>query len=159
MRNESMPFAVPRERDDWLADPAQPSARYRYLVEVEGRSPKSEEAGAARRRIPMHGWAAEILDQQDPRGFWKTRESLYRPKYVATNWRLLALAELGLTVRHPKVRRAVDLMLEDYGKSDGPFCRAGGEPHFCFVGNTARMLISFGLAEDGRSEEHTSELQ
>jgi len=151
MRNESMPFAVPRrERGAWLADPAQPAARYRYLVEVEGRSPESAEARAERRQIPTRGWAAEILDEQDPRGFWKTRESLYRPKYVATNWRLLALADLGLTVRHPKVRRAVDLMLEDYGGSDGPFCRTGGEPHFCFVGNTARMMISFGLEEDRR---------
>ncbi len=146
-----MPFAVPRrERGAWLADPAQPAARYRYLVEVEGRSPESAEARAERRQIPTRGWAAEILDEQDPRGFWKTRESLYRPKYVATNWRLLALADLGLTVRHPKVRRAVDLMLEDYGGSDGPFCRTGGEPHFCFVGNTARMMISFGLEEDRR---------
>src|SRR6266699_1046212 len=116
MRNASMPFAgPPRERDAWLADPAQPAARYRYLVEVEGRSPESAEARAARRQIPTRGWAAEILDEQDPRGFWKTRESLYRPKYIATNWRLLALADLGLTVRHPKVRRAVDLMLEDGG--------------------------------------------
>src|SRR6266581_6819886 len=151
MRNESMPSAVPRrERGAWLADPAQPAARYRYLVEVEGRSPESAEARAERRQIPTRGWAAEILDEQDPRGFWKTRESLYRPKYVATNWRLLALADLGLTVRHPKVRRAVDLMLEDCGGSDGPFCRTGGEPHFCFVGNTARMMISFGLEEDRR---------
>ncbi|HEX9340057.1 MAG TPA: hypothetical protein VF992_02650 [Thermoplasmata archaeon] len=146
-----MPFAVPRrERDAWLADSAQPAAWYRYLVEVEGRSPESAQARVARRQIPTRGWAAEILAEQDPRGFWKTRESLYRPKYVATNWRLLALAELGLTARHPKVRRAVDLMLQDYGGSEGPFCRLGGEPHFCFVGNTARMMILFGLTEDRR---------
>src|SRR2546428_9286728 len=41
-------------------------------------------------------------------------------------------------------------MLEYYGGSDGSFGRRGGEPHFCFVGNTARMMILFGLADDRR---------
>lgn len=146
-----LPEAVSRpDRNTWLADPAQPAARYRYLVEMEGVSPESDEARIALAQIPRHGWAADILRKQDPRGFWVSRKTLYRPKYVATNWRLLALAELGLTVRHPKVRRAVNLMLEDFGGSDGPFHRRGGEPHFCFVGNTARMMILFGLGEDQR---------
>ncbi len=143
--------AVPRrDRSAWLADPAQPAARYRYLVEVEGVPPESEPARTALRQIPRRGWAADILRKQDPRGFWVHRKTLYRPKYVATNWRLLVLADLGLTVRTPGVRRGVDLMLEDYGGSDGPFSRRGGEPHFCFVGNTARMMILFGLGDDRR---------
>src|SRR5439155_1298544 len=128
----------------------QPAARYRCLVEVEGASPESDEARVALAQIPRHGWAANILRRQDARGFWVHRKTLYRPKYVATNWRLLALADLGLTVHHPRVRRGVQLMLEDYGGSDGPFTRRGGEPHFCFVGNTARMMILFGLGDDRR---------
>jgi len=136
----------------WLGDPAQPAARYRYLVEVEGVRPDSTEGRRACSAIPRRGWAAEILQKQDPRGFWVRREKLYRPKYVATNWRLLVLADLGLTVHDPRVRRAVDLMLQDYGASDGPFVRTGGEPHFCFVGNTARMMILLGLASDRRVE-------
>lgn len=134
----------------WLGDPAQPAARYRYLVHVEGQSRQSADARAALAAIPRRGWAAEILRKQNRAGFWTGRKSLYRPKYVATNWRLLVLAELGLTVIHPAVRKAVDLMLADYGGSDGPFSRVGGEPHFCFVGNTARMMILFGLGADRR---------
>ena len=144
-------WAVPRfELDAWLADRDQPAARFRYLVDMQGLSPDSGEARAALRDVPRRGWAAEILREQKPRGFWVSRKTLYRPKYRATNWMLLVLAELGLTVQHPKVRRAVDLMLADYGGSDGPFNRQGGEPHFCFVGNTARMMILFGLGEDQR---------
>lgn len=138
------------DRSAWLADPAQPAARYRYLVDIEGISPDSAEARAARRQIPRRGWAAEILREQDPRGFWVRRKGLYRPKYVSTNWRLLVLAELGLTARHPGVRRAVDLMLEDYGSSDGPLHGRKYKPHFCFVGNIARMMILFGLGADRR---------
>ena len=140
----------PPDLNTWLADPAQPAARYRYLVEIEGVPHASEEARTALRQTPSRGWAADILRKQDPHGFWVHRKTLYRPKYVATNWRLLLLAELGLTVRHPGIRRGVNLMLEDYGGSDGPFGRRGGEPHFCFVGNTARMMILFGLADDRR---------
>ena len=100
--------AVPRrDRSAWLADPAQPAARYRYLVEVEGVPPESEPARTALRQIPRRGWAADILRKQDPRGFWVHRKTLYRPKYVATNWRLLVLADLGLTVRTPGVRREI----------------------------------------------------
>ena len=144
-------WAVPRfELDAWLADRDQPAARFRYLVDMQGLSPDSGEARAALRDVPRRGWAAEILREQKPRGFWVSRKTLYRPKYRATNWMLLVLAELGLTVQHPKVRRAVDLMLADYGGSDGPFNRQGGEPHFCFVGNTARMMILFGLGDDRR---------
>src|SRR5438445_1125607 len=143
--------AVPRrDRSEWLADPAQPAARYRYLAEVEGVPPESEPGRTAFRQIPRRGWAADILRKQDPRGFWVHRKSLYRPKYVATNWRLLVLADLGLTVRHPGVSRGVKLILEDVGGPDRPFGRPGGEPHFCFVGNTARMMILFGLDEDRR---------
>ncbi len=134
----------------WLGNPGQPAARFRYLVDVEGESPHSGEAREALVAIARRGWAADILRQQDRRGFWVGRESLYRPKYVATNWRLLVLAELGLTVRHPAIRKAVDLMFADYGSSDGPFSRVGGEPHFCFVGNTARMMILLGLGSDRR---------
>src|SRR5438128_1991308 len=141
--------AVPRrDRSEWLADPAQPAARYRYLVEIEGVPPESEPARTALRQIPRRGWAADILRKQDPGGFWVHRKTLYRPKYVATNWRLLALADLGLTVRHPGVRRGVDLMLEDYGGSDGPFSRRGGEPHFFLVG--LETLVHLGYEDDAR---------
>src|SRR5207247_3061709 len=89
----SYPETVSRPaRNTWLADPVQPAARYRYLVEIEGASPESDEARVARAQIPRHGWAADILRRQDARGFWVHRKTLYRPKYVATNWRLLALA-------------------------------------------------------------------
>ena len=140
----------PLDRDAWLADPKQPAARYRYLMEVEGRNPESKEVLAARRQISRRGWAADILRTQDPRGFWVHRDSLYVPKYVSTNWRLLALAELGLTADHPGVRRAVDLMLEDYGSTAGPLGGKKRGPHLCFTGNTARMMILFGLGADPR---------
>src|SRR3972149_659565 len=51
---------------------------------------------------------------------------------------------------HPGVRRAVDLMLEDYGSTAGPLGGKKRGPHLCFTGNTARMMILFGLGADPR---------
>jgi hypothetical protein len=134
----------------WLSDPAQPAARYRYLVDMEGLKPDSKDAAAARRQIPRRGWAGDILKAQDKRGFWVHRDSLYVPKYVSTNWRLLVLADLGLTADHPGVRRAVDLLMEDYGSTAGPLGGKKRGPHLCFTGNAARMMILLGLGGDPR---------
>src|SRR5437667_11753759 len=139
----SYPETVSRPaRNTWLADPVQPAARYRYLVEIEGASPESDEARVARAQVPRHGWAADadILRRQDARGFWVHRKTLYRPKYVATNWRLLAVADLGLSVHHPRVRRGVQLMLEDYGGADRTFTRRGRDHPLYFVRNTAQLV-------------------
>ena len=138
------------DRTAWLVDHAQPAARYRYLVDVEGLKPDSKEAATARRQIPRRGWAADIMKAQDPRGFWVHRDSLYGPKYVSTNWRLIVLAELGLTADHPGVRSAVDLMMEDYGSTAGPLGGKKRGPHLCFTGNAARMMILLGRGDDPR---------
>src|SRR5213594_1936115 len=142
--------AVPRrDRSAWLADPAQPAARYRYLVEVEGVPPESEPARTALRQIPRRGWAADILRKQDPRGFWVHRKTLYRPKYVATNWRLLVLADLGLTRKTPRVAKAVGLFLRRFSGPSGDLGGRGGE--VCFTGNALRMLARFGYRKDPRT--------
>ena len=36
-------------------------------------------------------------------------DSLYLPKYTATNWRAIILADLGLTAKHGGVRPAAEL--------------------------------------------------
>ena len=48
--------------------------------------------------ITRRGWAQEILAKQDPAGWWVSGESLYQPKYLSTNWMLLILADLGLSL-------------------------------------------------------------
>ena len=130
---------------DWLSDSAQPAAGHRYLVDIRDVSPSSSGARAARASIARHGWGAEILARQDPRGFWVARESLYRPKYSTTNWNMLVLADLGADPSHPQVRRGLDLMCKDYAHGANPFGKTG--PHHCFTGNMARMMIRLGRGD------------
>jgi len=136
---------------DWLLDEEQPAVRYRTLTELLGRPERDPEVRAARARIPEVGWAAEILARGDPAGWWVNPEGFYRPKYVATNWQLLVLADLGATRRIPAVRVAAERWMRLAPTRDGGIGGNGaGSPHHCVVGNMARALIRFGYADDPR---------
>jgi hypothetical protein len=138
----------------WRADVSDPSVRARVLAELLERGPDDPELRAARREIGRVGWAAEILDEQLPRGQWVTPGTgsgeLYRPKYIATNWRLLVLADLGVPATDPRVRRGVDLFLDVFARA--PWSGLGGRgSEGCFTGNAVRMLVAFGRADDRRT--------
>jgi hypothetical protein len=106
----------------------------------------------ARAVIGREGWAAAILGQQQDPGHWETFRDgggdLYRPKYIATNWRLLVLSDLGMTREEPRIGRAVDLLLRHWSGDDGVFGEPGSE--VCITGNAARAFTRFGYAEDER---------
>ncbi|MDE1836462.1 MAG: hypothetical protein KGJ23_07595 [Euryarchaeota archaeon] len=136
---------------DWLLEPAQPSVRYRALTELLHRSAKDREVREAKARIPEQGWAAEILSRREPGGWWVHSKSLYTPKYLSTNWNLLALADLGATRDLPPIRVSCELWMERSplnGGGVGGF--SNGKGHLCYTGNMARALVQFGYGEDPR---------
>jgi hypothetical protein len=141
------------EPTKWLLEGGDPSVRYRALRNLEDRPESDPEVVAARREIGRTGWAAGILKLQLPGGQWvspgTTMEELYRPKYAATNWCLLALAELGATRSDPRVAKGAELLLERAADpADDGMGGAGSE--VCFTGNCARMMTEFGYGEDPR---------
>ncbi len=136
---------------EWLLDPVQPSIRYRTMVELLGRSPSDREVEAARRRIPITGWGADILQGRDEDGWWTSSGSLYRPKYVATTWQLIVLSDLGLTRVDPRIAASCELwMRRTAAKGGGVGGNSVGTPHHCLAGNMARSLIQFGYVDDPR---------
>jgi hypothetical protein len=143
-------MAIPRGLQDWLLDGADPSVRYRVLRELLDRPEDDPEVRAARRQIGRVGWAAEILKEQLADGQWHTPgtsgRELYRPKYVATNWRLLVLADLGVSGTDPRVGKALGLFLRRFSGPRGGF--GGRESEVCFTGNAARMLVRFGRLDE-----------
>lgn len=137
------PQAIP-----WLLEDDQPAAKYFALTELLGRRPGEQEVKEARESIPAKGWAAQILGSQKPSGWWVSDETLYRPKYLSTNWMLLVLSDLGLTKEDPRISAACELWIQRFSKPDGGFGTEGqrnGE--LCLVGNTARALVKFGYAD------------
>ncbi|MGP8078856.1 MAG: hypothetical protein ACLQD8_09225 [Thermoplasmata archaeon] len=136
---------------DWLLEPDQPSIRYLVLTQLLGRSTTDSEVREAKARIPSVGWAAVILGRRDPAGWWVHERNLYSPKYVATNWNLLALSDLGATRAIPAVRASCELWMDRSPlKGGGVGGSSKGNGHHCYTGNMARVLIRFGYGDDPR---------
>ncbi len=135
----------------WLLEPEQPAVRYRTLTELLGRPSSDPEVVAARRDLAAFGFVADLLDGRDPEGWWVNGASLYTPKYLATNWRMLALAELGVGREHPAIRGSCELWMERFAlRGGGVGGNAKGVGHHCIVGNMTRALIRMGYGEDPR---------
>lgn len=145
-----------------LAKDSDPSVRLRVLRDLLDRSGDDPDVVRAQKEIGRKGWAAQILREQHREGQWATpgtsAHELYRPKYVATNWRLLVLSDLGLTRKHPRVRKAVDLFLRRFSPTGArvPSGDLGGRTsEVCFTGNAARMLVRFGYLREPRVKHAT----
>lgn len=149
-------MALPKRLSRWLLAPeSDPSVRLRVLTELMGRPADDPDVLHARRQLGRSGWAAEILRRQHPGGQWETattgRRALYRPKYIATNWCMLVLADLGVRGGHPRVKKAVDLFLRTYAHPVAGLGHGGGE--ICFTGNSVRMMARFGRLSDKRVQK------
>lgn len=135
----------------WLIGPkSDPSVRARFWVEVAGRSPQDDEVRAAIKEIGQTGWASSLLENQLPDGHWVTPGTsggeLYRPKYVATNWHAIVLADLGMTRADPRIVRTARLLMERWSEKDGDLSGQSGE--ICVTGNAVRTLIRFGYLDE-----------
>jgi hypothetical protein len=144
---------LPRKLRNWLLAPeADPSVRLRVLRELQGAADDDPKVAAARRQIARKGWAAEILRRQHPDGHWETpgtsQRELYRPKYIATNWCMLVLADLGVNGKNPRVAKAADLFLRRYASKAAGIGSPSGE--ICFTGNAVRMMVRFGRLKHPR---------
>ncbi len=138
---------------NWLLEEKQPSIKYLTLVQLLVKPESDSEVQSAKKMIPKVGWAAEILAKQHPEGWWVDDESLYRPKYLSTNWMLLILSDLGFTKADSRISRACKLWMRRMGKKDGGFgSEKWNKGHLCTVGNTARALVKFGYADHPRVE-------
>ncbi|MCI4352128.1 MAG: terpene cyclase/mutase family protein [Thermoplasmata archaeon] len=139
---------APRRVLEWLLEDNQPAVRYRTLRELLGKPEADSEVREAKRRIPTLGWAAEILARRDSEGWWVNGTSLYRPKYLSTNWMLLILSDLGVDRTLPAIRRSCELWIRRFTTRDGSLGPDGGaRGHLCTAGNTARALIKFGYED------------
>jgi hypothetical protein len=141
-----------RSRSDlerWVRAADEPSLVWRWLTEVEGRPGDDPAVVAARSDVPNRGGAQRLLAEQLPAGNWVSpgveRPQLYRPKYIATTWKLIVLSELGATRSTPGIQRAAELMLSTYA----PAGELGGkESEVCFTGNMVRTMANLGYADD-----------
>jgi hypothetical protein len=131
-----------------LLEKDQPCIRCLTLTELLNKAGDDPEVTDAKNMATRTGWAADILVNQNPGGWWVDGESFYQPKYVSTNWMLLILSDLGLTKAEPRVRKACELWIRRFAKEDGGFgSERWSKGHLCTTGNTSRALVKFGYAD------------
>lgn len=132
----------------WLLDPGNPSARYLALTRLLSRSPDDPDVSASRARISQTSPARDILRAQYPQGYWMHPGVGYSPRYRATLWQILFLAQLGMEAGEV-LDRAVGHLLDANQRDDGAF-RASKEPGdapACLNGNLLWALETLGYGD------------
>ncbi len=140
---------------DWLLEENEPSARYETLAGLLDKDENDPVVRKTRGMIGLTGWAANILDKQKEQTYWDSPDNCYMPKFSASSWQLLVLADLGVTSKDPRIAKAVEHFLNLHNmESGGVSMRPKGhpkfEPHVCLTGNVVRALAKMGYSEDDR---------
>jgi hypothetical protein len=133
---------------DWLLEPdeANPGVRYLALRDLLDRAADDPEVTSAQADVMRTGPVAAILDAQYPDGYWMKPGPIYSPKYRATVWQVLFLAQLGADGRDERVHKAVDYALDQAQAQSGAFAfngRPSGTIH-CLWGNLVRAALELG---------------
>ena len=130
----------------WLLEADNPSVRVFALTDLLGRSPGDPEVIAAREAIMRSRPVREILAAQYPAGYWIKPDVGYSPKYRATVWQVMFLADLGATRTEAIARACEHVLAHTYLPEVGLFSahkRADGT-FLCLNGNLLRALGHFG---------------
>jgi len=132
---------------EWLLESDSPGVRYlslRDLCELKGDNDDLIEAkSVAHEEDPI----AKILDEMDPKGFWAKPGAGYNPKYRATVWSLILLAQLGASVDYDeRIARAVNYLLDNSLTENGQFTMSGTPSTTidCLQGNMCAALLDLG---------------
>ncbi len=146
---------------DWLLEEEESSVRYNTLVHLLGREPRDVEVERARNLIGRVGWAAQFFAHQKENTFWENAQSCYVPKFSACSWRLVVLADLGVSGDDLRVRNCVEHFMSLHNVEEGGFSVRqkypprdtkdwAFQPHVCSTGNMVRTLAKLGYVKDDR---------
>src|SRR5215467_5513255 len=145
----------------WLLEENEPSVRYHTLSGLLGEDRNESRSRKAHELIGDQGWAASYFSKQLEKTFWDNPTSCYVPKFSSCSWRLIVLADLGVSGDDPRVKNCVDHYLSLHNVEAGGFSVREKHPpkeakdwqfvpHVCATGNMVRALAKFGYAKDDR---------
>ena len=144
---------------DWLVerDEDNPSPRYFALTDLLDMPTDDLQVVEARQAVMDSGPVPAILDAQAPEGYWEKPGSGYSPKYRATSWQILFLAELGADPNDERVQRGCEYLLSHSIASNGAFgvyrdLSPRGALH-CLNGNLLYALVRLGRSDDARLQK------
>ena len=141
---------------NWLLeeDKENPAVRYFALRDLLDLPESDRQVRAARSAIMHSGPVPVILEAQEPFGAWVKHGSGYSPKYRATVWSLLILAELGADPDEPRIRKGCEYLLDHSLASNGAFSvyqkPVPSGSFLCLNGNLLFALQRLGFGSDPR---------
>ena len=136
---------------DWLLEPEQPSIRYLTLTQLLGKKENEAEVRKVKSRIPTIGWVADTLARRNAAGWWERDRGWMEPRFTATHWTMLALADLGATRAIPEVAASAEYWMAKSPLEGGGVGGFGkGKGHHCYTANMARGLLRMGYEADPR---------
>jgi hypothetical protein len=138
----------------WLLERSDPAVRAQTLRSLLDKGPRDPDLREAQQRAMNAPPISTILRRQKPDASWPGA-NLWGPKYEATHWVNLLLAEYGVDPTDPRVRRAARYVLEElgtpgHGGMDWVFNRDHGAS--CLVGSVVRYVAMAGYGDDERLE-------
>lgn len=143
---------------DWLLGADNPSASYLALTGLLDRPEGDPDAAVARSAIPSQRQAQAILNAQWPEGYWMHPGVGYSPKYKASTWQVIFMAQMGMP-RTLATDRACGYLLDNARLPNGLFTAdktaRGAIP--CLSGNLLRAMRKLGC-DDPRLDESSEAL-
>ncbi len=131
----------------WLLEKDDPGVRYLALRDLKELSADSRELRAARKAAHQQGPIAAILAEMEDEGYWAKAGPGYSPKYHATVWSLILLAQLGAVVEEDKrIARACAYLLDNNLTEGGQFSTSTAPSGTvdCLQGNMCWALLELG---------------
>jgi hypothetical protein len=138
----------------WLLEPQDAGVRYLALRDLLELSPEDHQLKSARKSAHKDGPIAAILAKMNTEGYWVKPGPGYNPKYSATVWSIILLAQLGASVNEEKkIAHACKYLIDHALAQGGQFTMiASGAPSGtadCIQGNLLWSLMEMGY-EDPR---------
>ena len=139
---------------DWLLEKRDPGVRAFALRDLLGAPADDGEVRAARRAALRASPVREILEAQQPEGWWGKPGPGYGPKYRSTVWSMIFLGQLGADGGDRRVRRGADyLFLHSRARAPYGGFSYNGTPagtFHCLAGNLCASLLELGFGDDAR---------
>jgi hypothetical protein len=131
----------------WLLEKNDPGVRFLALRDLMDLSADDRELRAARKVAHQQGPIAAILAEMEDEGYWAKAGPGYSPKYHATVWSIILLAQLGASAAEDKrIARGCAYLLDNNLTAGGQFSTStvpSGTVD-CLQGNMCWALLALG---------------
>jgi hypothetical protein len=119
----SLPIRMAGDPLPWLLqdDSSQPGVRYFTLRDLLGKNADDPEVRRAQAAVMTSGPVPAILQAQQPEGYWVTPGGGALPRFTATLWQVIWLAELGADGNDERVRRGCEYVMAHSLARQGAF--------------------------------------